>query len=213
MRFYLRKWNLDLSKNTIVISKDLETAQNEILKEIGGLNHRIFTADEFKVDNVKEVIREAYIAETETKYLLLIAKNYNIYAQNALLKILEEPPKNIVFILVAPSKTIFLPTIRSRMPIKTIQTQKEEIELNLPLDKLSLKETFSFLQEHRYTKKSELKEIISTLLKDALLKYNLKLTEEELYEFEKALSLCELNTRGLVLLSDLILTLALREKR
>ncbi len=204
---------MEFYKNTIVISKDLETAKSEILKEVENLNHRIFSADEFKVENVKEVVREAYIAETETKYIVLIAKNYNIYAQNALLKILEEPPKNIVFILAAPSKTVLLPTIRSRMPIKTIKTEKEEFKIDIDLSKLSLKEAFSFLQKHRYASKSELKEIISALLKEALLEKNLKLTKEEMKEFEKAFRLCELNTRSSVLLSDLILTIALRENR
>jgi DNA polymerase-3 subunit delta' len=38
----------------------------------------------------------------------------NEQAQNALLKVLEEPPKNVIFILLVPSKTLLLDTIISR---------------------------------------------------------------------------------------------------
>ena len=36
-------------------------------------------------------------------------------AQNALLKVLEEPPPNVVFLLTAPSASALLPTVRSRV--------------------------------------------------------------------------------------------------
>ena len=35
-------------------------------------------------------------------------------AQNALLKVLEEPPPNVLFLLTVPSSTMLLPTVRSR---------------------------------------------------------------------------------------------------
>lgn len=48
-------------------------------------------------------------------------------AQNALLKILEEPPRDTVIILTASSDRLLLPTIRSR--VQTIVVRKPEIEL------------------------------------------------------------------------------------
>jgi len=202
-----------LTTSKIVVCQDIEYAKDKILEELEDRDYRLFFENEFKVENVKDVIREAYIAETNDKYLILCAKNYNIYAQNALLKILEEPPKNIIFILIAPSKAIFLPTIRSRMNMTKIDIPKPKIDLNINIAKLSLKEIFEFLKEHRFSKKEETKEMIETILKEALLKHNLTLTEKEIERFQKALELAELNTRASPLFIDLFLTILLREKR
>ena len=202
-----------METSKIIICKDLEYAKEKILQILEDRNYRLFFEEEFKVDNVKEVIREAYIAEDETKYIILIAKNYNIYAQNALLKILEEPPKNIIFILVAPSKTIFLPTIRSRMTIQKWDIKKEKKSLDIDLNRLSLKDIFLFLKENRFLKKEESKEIIEAMLSEALLKYDITLNEKEMERFQKALELTNLNTRSLNVFTNLFLTLLLREKK
>lgn len=202
-----------METSKIIICKDLEYAKEKILQILENRNYRLFFEEEFKVDNVKEVIREAYIAEDETKYIILIAKNYNIYSQNALLKILEEPPKNIIFILVAPSKTIFLPTIRSRMTIQKWDIKKERKSLDIDLNRLSLKDIFLFLKENRFLKKEESKEIIEAMLSEALLKYDITLNEKEMERFQKALELTNLNTRSLNVFANLFLTLLLREKK
>lgn len=46
-------------------------------------------------------------------------------AQNALLKILEEPPQGILFILTCPSASALLPTIRSRSLILTLEPREQ----------------------------------------------------------------------------------------
>lgn len=48
-------------------------------------------------------------------YLLLNAQSMSPQAQNALLKVLEEPPAYAVFLLACDSKTKMLPTILSRV--------------------------------------------------------------------------------------------------
>lgn len=63
---------------------------------------------------IKAVIIDAY-------------KNITIEAQNALLKILEEPPSNTILTIITAKKELFLPTILSRC--KIIVLQEEEIEL------------------------------------------------------------------------------------
>lgn len=46
----------------------------------------------------------------------------NEQAQNALLKVLEEPPKNVIFILIVPSRTLMLDTVVSRCTLLTLQS-------------------------------------------------------------------------------------------
>lgn len=47
-------------------------------------------------------------------YIFRDCKNMNVQAQNALLKLIEEPPEYACFIFTAESKSVFLPTIISR---------------------------------------------------------------------------------------------------
>ena len=129
MPYFLLRLPLKMSDegilSHILICKNVEKAKESLQEEYAKERHLFFIKDEFLIDDAKEVIKEAYIAESANKYLILIAKGYRVEAQNALLKILEEPPRHIVFIVVAPSKTAFLPTIRSRLLQKELVVEQE----------------------------------------------------------------------------------------
>ncbi|XPV54940.1 MAG: hypothetical protein ACNI3H_02325 [Halarcobacter ebronensis] len=61
------------------------------------------------------------MSTNEKKYLFLCGTTFRSEAQNSLLKVLEEPPKNIVFIIITTPKSTILPTIFSRMPHKILK--------------------------------------------------------------------------------------------
>ncbi len=69
------------------------------------------------VDAVRELRREAVVLPNEAAYRVMIlceAQSMTPQAQNALLKILEEPPRHVLFILTCENRTQLLETIRSR---------------------------------------------------------------------------------------------------
>jgi DNA polymerase III delta prime subunit len=69
------------------------------------------------VDQIREVKKDVYILPNEANqkaYIISDADSMNINAQNALLQILEEPPKHDVFILCTENPAALLPTVRSR---------------------------------------------------------------------------------------------------
>ena len=67
------------------------------------------------VDQVRQVRDEMFIRPNEAeKKIYLFPQELGIESQNALLKILEEPPKYGVFILLTDSPEKLLPTVRSR---------------------------------------------------------------------------------------------------
>lgn len=75
------------------------------------------TANSFHVDTVRNIINDSYVQPNEADYKIYILANahcMNQNAQNALLKILEEPPKYVVFILTTNSKSALLSTVLSR---------------------------------------------------------------------------------------------------
>ena len=70
------------------------------------------------VDTVRAIRSAAYILPNESQRKVIILKNaqdMNVNAQNALLKILEEPPSHCIFILTVVNRTQLLPTILSRV--------------------------------------------------------------------------------------------------
>ncbi len=193
-----------MTSSCIVTSDDLEFAKNSVIQSIDSKLIKTFFVDEFKVEDAKDVICEAYIAEEKSKYLIISALNFNIYAQNSLLKLLEEPPRNIVFILIAKSKTSLLPTIRSRLSVKHLKSNKEPYDLEISLGDLSLNDIFIFLKKSKNISKDELKEIVATFLKQ-LSKTDIKLSASELDMFDVAMELSQLNSRPQNILSYLLL--------
>ncbi len=72
------------------------------------------------VDTVRNMKKDIYIkpyASERKVYIVPQADTMNSFAQNSLLKVLEEPPKYCVIILLAENSNSFLPTILSRAPI------------------------------------------------------------------------------------------------
>ncbi|MBQ8550720.1 MAG: DNA polymerase III subunit delta' [Clostridia bacterium] len=69
------------------------------------------------VDKIRALRQNAYLKPTlcdRKVYIVECADTMNNSAQNALLKVLEEPPTGVVFILLVDSADSMLPTVRSR---------------------------------------------------------------------------------------------------
>lgn len=71
----------------------------------------------FTVETVRELIKQCFVKPNESLFKIFLLKdvdNLNLNASNALLKILEQPPKNVIFMLTATNKNNVLGTIFSR---------------------------------------------------------------------------------------------------
>lgn len=69
---------------------------------------------------VRDIKTAAYVKPQELSMRVFIirqAQTMTPEAQNALLKILEEPPKNVYFFLLCENASMLLPTVRSRAPV------------------------------------------------------------------------------------------------
>lgn len=179
----------------ILITAEMEERAREIEESRHPFRCVTFMRDDFKIEDAKEVIAEAYKSEANTKTLILGAKSFTIPAQNALLKILEEPPKNIVFVLLAPNKSTFLPTVRSRLSLKQEHLERHYKPLSITLKNLDLSGIFTFVKENERLKKHEAKTLIENLMHQAIHVEKLHLSTIQLEGFEKALRLIELNSR------------------
>jgi DNA polymerase-3 subunit delta' len=98
----------------------------------------IFKEKEIKLEAIKNLQKEFSLTAYAQNYRVAIirsAQKLNLAAQNALLKILEEPPEKAVIILVAEDEKKLLPTIVSRCQIKRFKLLADT-ELNelIPAD-------------------------------------------------------------------------------
>ena len=78
----------------------------------------------FSVDTVRDIINDAAVKPNESLYKLYILKEcerMNPQAQNALLKLIEEPPEYAVFLLLTTSKAMFLETVLSRSVVLSVE--------------------------------------------------------------------------------------------
>lgn len=114
----------------------------DIYKHISkGIDSRLSLCD-VGVDEVREVISNSYKVKDKIVYVFEDAERMSMYAQNALLKITEEPPTNCYFIISFKNKEQILSTIKSRGFL-------------LEMDKYSEDELRSYL-ESKYSYDSDL---------------------------------------------------------
>ncbi len=194
----------ELTSSHIIVTDQIEEEMESIKQRVYPLRVVSFYKDDFLIDDARKVIREAYIAEERVKTLLLAGKTFNEASQNALLKILEEPPRNIEFILIVESKSSLLPTVRSRLPLISRNHKKESLQLDLSLKKLELSTLFAFIKAHERTPKHEAKELIEALYNKAR-EEKIMLNSAQLASFETAYKLINLNARVNSVLSMLLM--------
>ncbi|MBQ9531108.1 MAG: hypothetical protein IJR70_03440 [Eubacterium sp.] len=78
----------------------------------------------FTVDTVRDIINDAAVKPNESQYkiyFLYDCERMNTAAQNALLKLIEEPPEYALFILCTQTKSAFLETVLSRSVVISLQ--------------------------------------------------------------------------------------------
>ncbi|BCD49841.1 DNA polymerase III subunit delta' [Helicobacter suis] len=147
----------------------------------------LFVEEELKIDHAHEIKRRATLSSREQKVCIIAANTFNIFAQNALLKILEEPPEKTLFILFAKHKHVLLPTIRSRLPCIDKRVKPTPKPFGLDLRTCSLDEVYRYLQriDQENWNKAETQMQISALLEE-IKRTHITLKYEKLEYFQEA---------------------------
>ena len=99
------------------VSRALTYAQSDLGMEVSN-NPDIVTLSHglFSVDDARRVVRHASQTGSGGKKLIIVSAERIFHeAQNALLKIFEEPPEGTTLILIIPSAGVMLATLRSRL--------------------------------------------------------------------------------------------------
>lgn len=84
------------------------------------------------VDVIRDMREDVSVLPNESEhkvYIIAKAELMQDYAQNALLKILEEPPTYATFILLCDSHSTLLPTVLSRVAVFSLDDEEPNLEL------------------------------------------------------------------------------------
>ena len=117
-----------ISAGLLCSGEDKPCLECAVCKNVLSLNHpdviyyesEKHTKDSFKIDTVRKIRELAFISPNQSECKIFIlgeADLMNAAAQNAILKILEEPPAYAYFILLCERKSAFLETILSRCTV------------------------------------------------------------------------------------------------
>ena len=144
----------------VLDSADFETLDSAFSPK----NSRSFAPDpkgKITVDTVREIIDFCKVKQTKDFFIVIeSAETLNEQAQNALLKLLEEPAKNYHFVLQVRNITTLLPTILSR---GRLYIKKIENSLKSPVKSSELVKNYAkkLIAADSHTLPSVIKEITS----------------------------------------------------
>lgn len=87
----------------------------------------LIVLEKFNIADVRTLIYDAGMRPVERPYRAFVIQTTQILAeaQNALLKLFEEPNAHTIFYLIIPRADILLPTLRSRMQILAEEAQSK----------------------------------------------------------------------------------------
>jgi len=103
-----------------------------------------------QINAVRQIRESAYIKPNDLEFKAYIIRPADVMttqAQNALLKLLEEPPKNVYFFLICENSALLLPTVRSRAPVIRMQSFSNEELREYLLEKSPRRNDFARLNQ------------------------------------------------------------------
>lgn len=115
-----------INHHAYLLEGDIEPSYESLLKTLTKLeivtlgNPDIFIKDyeNLLIDDVREIKdfeSESSFNKNGRKIIILKTRMFSYPAQNALLKVFEEPREGVVFFLIIPDATKLFPTLRSRL--------------------------------------------------------------------------------------------------
>jgi len=144
----------------IIVSPNKKERDEELRRilqqsQITSNNPDLFVLDEEKIGiaQIKQLIKHLStkpFGKTAKSAVIFEGSNISPDAQNALLKILEEPPEESVILIGADSETRLLPTILSRCKIINLASHLSGGSVNFDLDELinkSIGERFEIVEK------------------------------------------------------------------
>lgn len=148
----------------LLISPSMEASSlpAELKKEDADTTHLIKSS--FGIDDARKLTGMSTSRGWKgVRSFIVFAESMTEEAQNALLKLFEEPPQDTTFYLVIPSPSILLPTLRSRLISSNSVTQNQEDSLTSEFLRMNYKERLDFIAKLTKKDGDSLKRLVINL--------------------------------------------------
>lgn len=146
-------------------SLELTSLPEEFQKESVDVRHIV--VDSFGIGEARSLLSlSSQTAWGENDHTFVIATSkITLEAQNALLKLFEDPPSRTVFYLVIPQESLLIPTLRSRFVSAEVSTNNTEDDSASADDfiKMSLGERMDYIAEKNKKDPKSLEELVVSL--------------------------------------------------
>ena len=123
-RFLLQNYAMSMAQEIFCLNKDTPCLNCNSCQKVAHSNMvdlKVFPKDKsIVVDDINQIVDDACQRPMDSDYKVYILNNFDeatTQAQNKILKTLEEPPRNVIFILTCVSSSAVLPTICSRVKL------------------------------------------------------------------------------------------------
>ncbi len=168
----------------------------------------------FLLSDAKLAIEKAYMASEVETIIILAAKEFSTEVQNKLLKVIEEPPPRVSFILIVSSKAALLPTVRSRLPIEVLREKQEREVFELDMAHLDLASVYAFVQKYkRLIDKAAAKSLVEKISSEAMKSQRFDLDQKTLQLFHNAFKALDMGSPPQFVFTTLLLKLLAKKKR
>jgi DNA polymerase III delta prime subunit len=133
----------------LILADDLESADIPSEAKQEGADTRHMIVPSFGIDearNLKDLSGERSFGGDHYNFVI-VTRSITEEAQNAILKLFEDPPVGAVFYLVIPSKTRLLPTLRSRLFLKHNRSNSKTEDLANQFLRFGYKERMEWIAD------------------------------------------------------------------
>lgn len=203
-------------QSQVIIGSDIDNIVAKLKDSAQDDDRFIIIANEsrFLMEDAALAIEKAYLSSKERVIIVLAAKSFSKEVQSKLLKILEEPPPNKEFVIIMPSKSMVLPTIRSRLPIVKFDTDSiDEIETGIDIESLDSAMAFKFVTENRYANSAELSAKLQKIFSEAMKSKSYQIDEKTLELFSDIIKALDRGSPSDFIASTALLKLLASKKR
>lgn len=191
----------------IILSPDKQIELNFLKATLKNKQIIVYIEDNIKIDLIRGITKQAHLSHEKEKVIILLFDKFQKEAQNAMLKLLEEPPEGTIFILICGNKSILLPTILSRLIlIDKSKSIKVELKLDIDILTMSLGDIYKFTKFHQNIKKDEAKDIIYSIF-NICYNNDIIFNKKILNLFSKSLPKLELNIKAINVLLLLLISI------
>ena len=198
-------------RNSVISSNDIPRVVDYFKKNIHSQFLRIYgdIKKQFTIDLARALIMESMKTSDGLKYILVLGESFKEEAQNALLKTLEDTPRNVVIYIFTNNMFTLLPTLKSRLHKFKYRWEEKSLVPKDEIDYLNMseKQMVIILMANKRATREKVGDIIRDVIKLDAFNNRKTFSLDDLDKLTKLLHLLKLNSPPAPILASFVLML------